>query len=141
LEEIRLVEPTLIDAAIPSPDGRYLLLATLHRPFSYQVPAGRFPQRSLVLDSATGAEVFLVADLPLADSIPIAIGSTRPGRWAIAWRSNQPTTLYWVEALDGGDASRPDRASVLYLLLRGYAVAVNPTLPIVGAGDREPNDT
>jgi hypothetical protein len=26
-----------------SPDGRYLLVQTLHRPFSYLVPAGRFP--------------------------------------------------------------------------------------------------
>ena len=32
-------------------------------------------------------------------------------------------------------------ASVLYLLTQGYAVLANPSLPIIGEGDTEPNDT
>ncbi|MGB0562087.1 MAG: S9 family peptidase [Spirulinaceae cyanobacterium] len=112
-----LVAPQLIDWFSPSPDGRYLLLETLHRPFSYQVPAWRFPKRSVVLDSRTGEMVYEVADLPLADNIPIAIGSTRPGRRRIAWRSDQAATLYWVEALDGGDAGQPaDERDTLWQL-------------------------
>ncbi len=102
----RLLEPTLIAGVAPSPDGRYLLLTTLERPFSYQVPASRFPQRTVVLEAETGARVVRVADLPLADDIPIAIGSVRPGRRRVNWRSDQPATLTWVEALDGGDAGR-----------------------------------
>ncbi len=102
----RLVAPALIDEATPSPDGRFLLLSTLHRPFSYQVPAWRFPKRSVILDSATGDERYEVADLPLADNIPIAIGSTRVGRRSLSWRADRPATLTWVEAQDGGDASR-----------------------------------
>ncbi|NJL02796.1 MAG: S9 family peptidase [Spirulinaceae cyanobacterium SM2_1_0] len=101
-----LVAPQLVDRLSLSPDGRYLLLETLHRPFSYQVPAWRFPKRSVILDSRTGEEVYEIADLPLADNIPIAIGSTRPGRRQIVWRSDQPATLCWVEALDGGDAEQ-----------------------------------
>lgn len=37
--------------------------------------------------------------------------------------------------------SRPSRASVLFLLTQGYAVLSGPTLPIIGEGDVEPNDT
>jgi dipeptidyl aminopeptidase/acylaminoacyl peptidase len=37
--------------------------------------------------------------------------------------------------------SRPYGASVLFLLLQGYAVLDNPTLPIIGEGDAEPNDS
>ncbi len=37
--------------------------------------------------------------------------------------------------------SRPTRTSVLFLLTQGYAVLDDPTLPIIGEGDAEPNDT
>lgn len=37
--------------------------------------------------------------------------------------------------------SRPYGSSVLFLLLQGYAVLDNPTLPIIGEGDKEPNDS
>ena len=37
--------------------------------------------------------------------------------------------------------SRPIRASILFLLTQGYAVLSGATLPIIGEGDREPNDT
>src|SRR5438034_5397246 len=35
----------MIVRAEPSPDGKYLLVQTIHRPFSYTVPAYRFPNR------------------------------------------------------------------------------------------------
>jgi dipeptidyl aminopeptidase/acylaminoacyl peptidase len=37
--------------------------------------------------------------------------------------------------------SRPRRTSVLFLLTQGYAVLSNPRLPIIGAGEAEPNDS
>ena len=37
--------------------------------------------------------------------------------------------------------SRPMRDSVLFLLTQGYAILSGPTIPIVGEGDTEPNDT
>ena len=41
----RLGKPGIHWDLAASPDGRYLLVQTLHRPFSYVVPAGRFPRR------------------------------------------------------------------------------------------------
>jgi len=98
-----LTEPLLIDEVTPSPDGQWFLLKTLQRPFSYSVPIQRFPKRVEVLNGA-GERVSTIADLPLADSIPIEFGSVRAGRRWVNWRSDQPATLYWIEALDGGDA-------------------------------------
>ena len=36
--------------------------------------------------------------------------------------------------------SRPAYSSVLFLLTQGYAIVSNPTMPIIGEGDTEPND-
>lgn len=98
-----LVAPSLIEEAKPSPDGRFILLTTWHRPFSYQVPAQLFPQ-SIEIFEQTGKVVHRLADLQLADDIPIKFDSVRPGPRLVSWRTDRPATLYWVEALDGGDA-------------------------------------
>ncbi|MBE9030353.1 S9 family peptidase [filamentous cyanobacterium LEGE 11480] len=92
----------LIRNVVPSADGQWLLRSTYHRPFSYQVPLGRFPIRYEVLNRR-GEIVYEVADLPLADNIPVAFDAVRPGRRNFSWRHDAPATLVWVEALDGGD--------------------------------------
>ncbi len=92
----------LISRASTSPDGAYLLVETMKRPFSYIVPASRFP-RTIDVWTITGRPVYQVADVPLADEIPIGFGSVRTGRRAVGWRADTPATLYWAEALDGGD--------------------------------------
>jgi dipeptidyl aminopeptidase/acylaminoacyl peptidase len=100
-----LGKPGLIMAVSPSPDGRYLLVSSVHRPFSYLVPADRFPHRSEVWD-LEGHAVRTIADLPLQEEIPITFGSVGTGPRGIGWRRDAPATLSWVEALDGGDAAR-----------------------------------
>jgi dipeptidyl aminopeptidase/acylaminoacyl peptidase len=100
----------------PSPDGRFLLVQTLHRPFSYLVPAERFPRRIEVWD-LDGKVVRSVADLPLQEEISISFDSVPTGPREVSWREDAPATLFWVEALDGGDAGKPaterDRALLL----------------------------
>ncbi|MDX1578920.1 MAG: prolyl oligopeptidase family serine peptidase, partial [Gemmatimonadota bacterium] len=98
-----LGDPAIIRSANPSPDGRYVLVQATHRPFSYQVPAYRFPNRIEVWDEA-GDVGHLVADLPLPDDVPTAFGSVPTGVRAIAWRPDEDAALYWAEAQDGGDA-------------------------------------
>ncbi len=92
----------LISRVAPSPSGDLLLVDTLRRPYSYLVPWGRFPRRIEVY-SAAGERIRQVADLDLADDVPIAFGSVRTGRRVVSWRADAPATLYWVEAADGGD--------------------------------------
>ncbi len=87
----------------PSPDGRFILVTTIRRPFSYKVPVSRFPE-SVQIWSADGALVHSVAELPLADDVPVAFGSVRRGPRSVSWRQDADATVVWAEALDGGDA-------------------------------------
>ncbi len=102
----KLGDPGMIWYYSVSPDGEYMLVSRLRRPFSYSVTAGRFSELVQVWDME-GNSVFTVADLPVRDAIPIARGSTFEGPRNISWRSDADATLCWVEALDGGDASAP----------------------------------
>jgi len=113
-----LTESALVQSARPSPDGQWFVFTTFQEPFSYQVPASRFPRQVAVRSLAAAApEVFRVADLPLADAVPITFDSVRTGRRLVNWRPDQPATLYWVEALDGGDAGQPaDQRDGVYQL-------------------------
>lgn len=102
-----LYEPALIDEATPSPDGTWLLVHTIHRPFSYQVPASRFPRVTEVIRMDEPERGVMLSELPLADDVPVPFGSVRTGMRTIQWRSDLPASLYTVEALDGGDAGAP----------------------------------
>lgn len=98
----RIGRSDLIVRAEPSPDGRYILVETQHRPFSYVVPEFRFPRRIEVW-TRDGQLVHQVADLPLADAVPTDFNSVPEGPRNVGWRSDAPATLFWVEALDKGN--------------------------------------
>ena len=98
-----LCPPSLITRLSASPNAQYIILQQLHKPFSYLVPAYRFPVTKTVID-LKGQKVKEITDLPLAENIPTAFGSVRQGIRTVNWRNDHPATLYWVEARDGGDA-------------------------------------
>jgi dipeptidyl aminopeptidase/acylaminoacyl peptidase len=100
---IRKIGPEgIIANAEPSPDGNYLLVETIHKPFSYLVPFDSFPYRAEVWDM-DGNIVKQVADLPLAEEVPIAFDAVPTGPRDFTWRQDSPATLVWVEAADNGD--------------------------------------
>ena len=94
----------MITSMDPSPDGRFILLETMHRPFSYLVPYYRFPNRIEVIDT-DGGLVELIEEQPLRENVPTGFGSTTTGIRSIGWRQDADATLAWVEALDGGDGN------------------------------------
>lgn len=98
----RIAGPGVYRGVNLSPDGKYLLVSQTLRPYSYTLPAFRFPNRIEVLDSE-GRKVHLVADLPLQDAIPIGFGAVGTGPRSVTWRNDAPSTLVWTEAQDGGD--------------------------------------
>jgi dipeptidyl aminopeptidase/acylaminoacyl peptidase len=102
---VPLGKPGILWHFDPSPDGEYVMVETIHRPFSYLVPAYRFPERIEIWDRE-GRVVREIADLPLRDEIPIAFGSVATGPRDVGWRADTPASLLWAEALDGGDAAR-----------------------------------
>ncbi|HYK17422.1 MAG TPA: prolyl oligopeptidase family serine peptidase [Bryobacteraceae bacterium] len=107
-------KPALFLTVDPAPDGQHLLVARAHRPFSYLHPVEDFPKEVEVWNSA-GNVVYKVASLPLADRVPIEGVPTGPR--AYQWRPNQPATLVWAEALDGGNPKEkvPHRDKIVML--------------------------
>ncbi|MBD3221282.1 prolyl oligopeptidase family serine peptidase [bacterium] len=83
-----------------SPDGDYLLVEYLVAPWSHEVAWWRFASEVEVWDDE-GEKVATVASLPVADEVPAQGVPEGPRR--VDWRATAPHTLYWVEALDGGD--------------------------------------
>jgi dipeptidyl aminopeptidase/acylaminoacyl peptidase len=122
---IPLGRPAVFADLQVSPDGRAILAGLIHPPYSRLVGEENFPRRSEVWDRA-GRKLAVVADLPLAEGIPIDGVRTGPRR--IQWIPAQDASLAWVEALDGGDpkAAVPyrDVLKVLAPPYRGEARAV-----------------
>lgn len=88
-----------------SPDGNYLMLTTIQKPYSYIVPYSRFPQKSVVYD-LTGKEIKQVNEVPLTEIMPKGFSSVRTGKRSMSWRADKPATLVFVEALDEGDQAK-----------------------------------
>lgn len=96
----KLGTPAVYSNVDGAPDGRHVLVQRLKQPYSYVTTYARFAHDVAVLDLANGRERVL-ADLPVADRVPVQGVSIGPR--AYSWRANQPATLVWAEALDGGD--------------------------------------
>lgn len=112
------------------------------------VPLTRFPDPAPQLAGIRRRLINYTRDdgLPLSATLitPPGYDADRDGPLpAILW-------AYPREFRDAGDAgqvddspnrfSRPGGASHLFLLTQGYAVLDGPAMPIVGEGEREPND-
>ncbi|WP_210465247.1 prolyl oligopeptidase family serine peptidase [Rufibacter roseolus] len=97
-----LGEQGIIRSFSISPDGQFVLVSTTHRPYSYLVPSSLFPYTVQVWDRQ-GKVVKQIADIPLGENIPVGFNAVAAGPRNVNWRADQPATLYWVEAQDGGD--------------------------------------
>ncbi len=121
-------KPAIFGSVEPAPDGNHFLIDTIHRPYSYLLSAGSFPRLVEVWDRS-GKSVYKLADLPLADQVPIAGVPTGPRNYN--WRPTEPATLVWVEALDGGDtrkkASPRDVVKMLKAPFTGPSVELTKT--------------
>ena len=98
-------EPGIISGFSISPDGNYVMVSTVQKPFSYIVPYSRFPY-TIDLYNQVGDKIVRHASIPHAENIPKGFGAVRSGQRSHAWRSDQPATIYWVEAQDGGDPKK-----------------------------------
>jgi len=99
--ETPLGKPAIYLSVEPSPDKKYILLRTAHAPFSYLVPASRFPSTVSILTSATG-EAKTVVDLPSGESQPRGFDNTQNSPRDYDWRNDRPATLTWCMPLDSG---------------------------------------
>jgi len=104
-----------------SPDGSYIMVEVIKKPFSYLVPASRFPY-DVDIWSRDGKKVKALAQIPLGENIPTGFDATVTGPRYISWRADKPATLYWVEAQDGGDARvEMEERDIVYTLAAPFA--------------------
>ena len=92
--------PAIYNTVEFSPDGKYILVSRIERPFSYLFPFSRFPETVEIWDM-NGKAVHTVAKIPLRDNLPVQGVTTSPRSYG--WIPTAAATLMWVEALDGGD--------------------------------------
>lgn len=98
----KIGEMGLIATAAPSPDGRYVMIEAIHRPFSYLVTVNRFPSKTDIYD-INGSFVKTLIDAPLQENVPWGPDAVPAGQRGHNWRNDAPATVYWVEAKDGGN--------------------------------------
>ena len=92
-------QPDLYTECKISPDLSHILVGKLRKPFSYLVPASRFPATIEVWSRTS--ETYKIQECPLLDKIPIK--GVRQGKRHIHWIPQEDAVLCYVEALDGGD--------------------------------------
>lgn len=111
------VGPTgLISSVDLSPDGSFMLVEVIKKPFSYLVPASRFPYDVEIWDSK-GNKVKTLAQIPLDEVRPTGFDATVTGPRSISWRADKGASLYWTEAQDGGDPKvKIEEREIIYTL-------------------------
>lgn len=85
-----------------SPDGKYIIITKVKRPFSYLVPYYRFASETTIFDNA-GKEVKVLLDMPVDEVRPKGFMSTTDKPRGFSWRADKPAFVIWAQALDGGD--------------------------------------
>lgn len=98
----KIGKPGMMVSVNPSPDGQYLLVSSIKRPFSYIVPFSSFPSVTQVW-TISGEVIKTLLEEPLIENIPRGYDVVLPGPRGYSWRADKPASLYWVEALDEGD--------------------------------------
>jgi dipeptidyl aminopeptidase/acylaminoacyl peptidase len=92
--------PAIFDSVTPSPSGEYFLVSKIKRPFSHLIPMGGFPE-DVEIWTRRGELASKIADVPSREGVPLA--GVQKGPRGYRWRADQPATVLWTEALDGGD--------------------------------------
>lgn len=92
--------PAIFASVAPSPSNDYLLVSRVKRPFSHLLAMNGFPQDVEIWDRK-GAVARKIADRPSREGTPLTGVETGPRSYH--WRADQPATILWTEALDGGD--------------------------------------
>ncbi|CCH00873.1 peptidase S9 prolyl oligopeptidase active site domain protein [Fibrella aestuarina BUZ 2] len=114
-------QPGIIASADPSPDGNYVMIETVHTPFSYLVPVYRFPLRTDIY-ATSGTLVKTINDGPLHESVPYSPDGAPAGPRDFNWRADAPASVYYTVAQDNGDPKvKADVRDKVFLLDAPFA--------------------
>jgi hypothetical protein len=88
-----------------SPDGELVMLSVIHKPYSFVVPIGNFPNKIEIRDKY-GKLIQDFADVPLGDKLPQGFDAVITGPREFEWRTDKPQTIFWAETQDDGDPNK-----------------------------------
>ena len=106
--------PAIFESVSPAPNGEYVLVSKVKRPYSHLIPFDGFPQ-DVEIWNRRGEVARKVADMPSREGVTLT--GVRTGPRDYRWRPDQPATIVWAEALDEGNLKNkvPFRDSVMTL--------------------------
>jgi dipeptidyl aminopeptidase/acylaminoacyl peptidase len=123
--------PGIYTYVSPSPDKQYLMVKQISKPYSYLVPAERFPVETAIW-RIDGAPVTSLSKKPLDEVRPKGFDATSAYPRQYNWRADAPATIYWITALDGGDPKKAvpfrDAVNVLPAPFNGQGQVIAKTV-------------
>jgi dipeptidyl aminopeptidase/acylaminoacyl peptidase len=99
--ETKLGAPVIYSSVNVSPDKKYMLVRTVRKPFSYLVPAQRFPS-TVAIQDINGKTIKTIAELPSGETSPSGFDNVQMVPRGFDWRDDEPATVTWCEPLDSG---------------------------------------
>jgi dipeptidyl aminopeptidase/acylaminoacyl peptidase len=99
--ETTVGKPGIFTSFQLSPDKKYFLTTTIHKPYSYLVTADGFPSTIAVTD-LSGKTVKVLADLPSSEATPTGFDNTQNVPRDFNWRGDEAATVTWATPLDSG---------------------------------------
>ncbi len=99
--EVKVGSPAIYSRLSISPDRNYVLVHKLNKPFSYLVTSNGFPTTIEVM-TINGESKKVLANNPSSEGNPIGFDDASPYPRDFGWRSDEPATIYYVQALDKG---------------------------------------
>ena len=99
--ETAIGKPAIYDNLNLSPDKKYIMVKTLHRPFSYLVSANGFPSTVTITD-LKGKTLKVLAELPSTEQRPSGYDNTQNVDRGFNWRGDEAATITWAHPLDSG---------------------------------------
>ncbi|MEO8385845.1 MAG: prolyl oligopeptidase family serine peptidase [Betaproteobacteria bacterium] len=94
----------VVRAFQPSPNGEFVLVQMVRRPYSTSVPVSRFPLKTEIRDARdqdAGKVVKILSDLGLAEDEELDPDAVRKGPRQYTWRGDVAATITWVQPLEG----------------------------------------
>lgn len=99
--ETKIGKPGIFSSFALSPDKKYMLVRTIHEPFSYLVRAFGFPSTVSIQDM-TGKTIKVLAELPSSETSPSGFDNVQNIPRSFEWRDDEPSTVTWCKPLDEG---------------------------------------
>jgi dipeptidyl aminopeptidase/acylaminoacyl peptidase len=99
--ETKIGKPAIYTTMSLSPDKKYMMTRTIHKPFSYLVPANGFNSTVSITD-LTGKVVKVMAELPSSELSPSGFDNVLFAPRGFDWRDDEAATITWSMPLDSG---------------------------------------